>query len=84
MGKSQRKGGWTTDLHAINVVLGTVAGALKLVLCGNPGDDASQMGADSVDTEVLDCGSVFSDDKVGGVALQDRQPKVASAEIRTT
>jgi hypothetical protein len=41
---------WSTDDLALVVVLGSVAGAEELVLGGVPRHDASQVGADGVDT----------------------------------
>lgn len=58
-----------TDDLALGVVLGTVAGALELVLGRDPGNDAAKMGADGVQAEALDL-AVGVHDEVRGVTLQ--------------
>merc|ERR1712048_103928 len=49
VGQGQGQRGGPADLHAREVVLGTVARALELVLRGVPRHDAAQVRADRVD-----------------------------------
>jgi len=69
VGEGEREGSGTTDLKTVGVVLGTVARALELVLRGYPRHDATKMGADGVEAELLD-GVVGLDDEVRRVTLE--------------
>lgn len=69
VGKSQRKRGWTSDYFALSIVLASVAWTHEFVFRIVPRHDASQVGAHSIQTKLLDR-PFTSNDEVSWVALE--------------
>jgi len=67
--KSKGKRSRSTNDVSIGGVLGTVARAHELVVGGGPWDDATQVGADGIETVALER-LVILDNKVCGISLQ--------------
>jgi hypothetical protein len=80
VGKGEGEGGRSTNNLALGVVLGSMARALELVLSSDPRDDAAKMGADGIDSEVLN-GTIGTDDEVGGVTPEALGKRVVSSLV---
>mmetsp|Transcript_35399 Transcript_35399/g.78577 ORF Transcript_35399/g.78577 Transcript_35399/m.78577 type:complete len:297 (+) Transcript_35399:139-1029(+) len=78
--QGQRQGSRAADHLALSVVLGAVAWALELVLSTNPRDDAAQVGAHGVDTEVLNV-AILVHHQVGWVTLQALGQRVVTLGV---
>ena len=66
-GKAQRS--WSSNDHAVLIILRAMARAHELVGSAVPGHNTAEMGADGVDREVLEL-AVLVGDEVVSVTLQ--------------
>lgn len=69
VGKGKGEWSWSTHHLTLVIVLGSVAWAHELVLCGVPWNDASQVGAHSVQSILFNL-SLSGDYEVGGITLE--------------
>ena len=68
MGDSETERSWSSDDFTVLVILRAVARALKLVGVLVPWNNAAQMGADGIDTEIFN--TIGSRNEVGGITFE--------------